>query len=64
MKTLLLLVFTALTLNAGAQTISGKITDEKKETLRNLFESGFEEEVIADQLDLDLNTVRMLIKEL
>jgi DNA-binding NarL/FixJ family response regulator len=32
--------------------------------LKNLYESGFEEEVIADQLDLDLNTVRMLIKEI
>ena len=42
---------------------SNIITKEKKETLRNLYESGFEEEVIADQLDLDLNTVRMLIKE-
>jgi hypothetical protein len=26
-------------------------------------ESGFEEEVIADQLDLELNTVKLLIKE-
>jgi DNA-binding NarL/FixJ family response regulator len=43
---------------------SNIINKEQKETLRNLFESGFEEEVIADQLDLDLNTVRMLIKEL
>lgn len=31
MKTLLLILFAALTINAGAQTISGKITDEKKE---------------------------------
>jgi hypothetical protein len=43
---------------------SNIINKEKKGTLRNLYESGFEEEVIADQLDLDLNTVRMLIKEL
>jgi uncharacterized protein DUF6659 len=43
---------------------SNIINKEKKETLRNLYESGFEEEVIADQLDLDLTTVRMLIKEL
>ena len=42
---------------------SNIINKEKKETLRNLYESGFEEEVIADQLDLDLNTVMMLIKE-
>ena len=39
------------------------INKEKTNTLRNLYESGFEEEVIADQLDLDLNTVRMLINE-
>ena len=43
---------------------SNIINKEQKETLRNLYESGFEEDVIADQLDLDLNTVRMLIKEL
>jgi hypothetical protein len=43
---------------------SNIINKEKKETLRNLYESGFEEEVIADQLDIDLTTVRMLIKEL
>ncbi len=43
---------------------SNIINKEKKETLRNLYESGFEEEVIADQLDLNLTTVRMLIKEL
>ena len=42
---------------------SNIINKEKKETFRNLYESGFEEEVIADQLDLDLTTVRMLIKE-
>jgi len=39
------------------------INKEKIDTLRNLYESGFEEEVIADQLDLDLNTVKTLIKE-
>jgi hypothetical protein len=39
------------------------INKEKTDTLRNLYESGFEEEVIADQLDLDLNTVKTLIKE-
>ena len=43
---------------------SNIINKEKKETLRNLYESGFEEEVIAYQLDLYLTTVRMLIKEL
>jgi DNA-binding NarL/FixJ family response regulator len=39
------------------------INKEKRETLRNLYESGYEEEVIADQLSLSLSTVRMLIKE-
>jgi hypothetical protein len=39
------------------------INKEKTDTLRNLYESGFEEEVIADQLDLDLGTVKTLIKD-
>jgi hypothetical protein len=39
------------------------INKEKTDTLRNLYESGFEEEVIADQLDLDLSTVKTLIKD-
>jgi hypothetical protein len=42
---------------------SNVINKEKRETLRNLYESGCEEEVIADQLDLALSTVIMLIKE-
>ena len=42
---------------------SNVINKEKRETLRNLYESGYEEEVIADQLDLALSTVRMLINE-
>jgi hypothetical protein len=42
---------------------SNIITDEKKETLKNLYDSGIEEEMISDQLDLDLSTVRTLIKE-
>jgi hypothetical protein len=42
---------------------SNIITDEKKETLKNLYESGIEEEMISDQLDLDLTTVRTLINE-
>ena len=44
-------------------TPSNIINKEKRETLRNLYQSGYEEDVIADQLDLALNTVRMLIKE-
>jgi hypothetical protein len=42
---------------------SNIINKEKRETLRNLYASGYEEEVIADQLDLALTTVRMLIRE-
>ena len=42
---------------------SNVINKEKRETLRNLYASGYEKEVIADQLDLTLSTVRMLIKE-
>ena len=42
---------------------SNIITDEKKETLKNLYDSGIEEDMISDQLDLDLTTVRTLIKE-
>jgi hypothetical protein len=40
------------------------INTEKKEVLRNLHESGIPEDMIADQLDLDINTVKMLIQEL
>jgi hypothetical protein len=42
---------------------SNIINKEKRETLRNLYESGYEEDVIADQLDLALGTVKTLIKE-
>lgn len=42
---------------------SNIITDEKKETLKNLYDSGIEEDMISDQLDMDLPTVRTLIKE-
>ncbi|HEX5979342.1 MAG TPA: DUF6659 family protein [Nitrososphaeraceae archaeon] len=42
---------------------SNIINKEKRETLRNLINSGYEEDVIADQLDLALGTVRALIKE-
>ena len=41
---------------------SNIINKEKRETLRNLYESGYEEDVIADQLDLALGTVKTLIK--
>src|SRR5918996_1265473 len=42
---------------------SNIINKEKRQTLRNLYESGYEEDVIADQLDLTLGTVRTLIEE-
>jgi hypothetical protein len=40
------------------------VNPEKKEVLRNLHESGISEEFIADQLDLDVNTVKMIIAEI
>jgi hypothetical protein len=39
------------------------VNQEKKEILRNLQQSGISEELIAEQLDLDVNTVKMLIAE-
>ena len=43
---------------------SNIINKGKRETFRNLYESGIPEEMIADQLDLDVNTVRMMIEEI
>ncbi len=43
---------------------SNIINEEKKEALRNLHHSGISEELIAEQLDLDVNTVKMLISEI
>jgi len=40
------------------------IDEEKKEALRNLHHSGISGELIAEQLDLDVNTVKMLITEI
>lgn len=42
---------------------SNIVNQEKKEILRNLHESGISEDLIAEQLDLDVNTVKMLIDE-
>ena len=39
------------------------VNPEKKEVLWNLHQSGISEELIAEQLDLDVNTVKMLIAE-
>jgi len=43
---------------------SNIIDSEKKEMLRNLYESGIPDDMIADQLDFDINTVRSLIQEI
>jgi len=43
---------------------SNVVNEEKKEALRNLHHSGISEELIAEQLDLDVNTVKMLIAEI
>jgi hypothetical protein len=43
---------------------SNIINEEKKEAIRNLHHSGISEELIAEQLDLDVNTVKMLIAEI
>jgi hypothetical protein len=40
------------------------VNEEKKEALRNLHHSGISEELIAEQLDLDVNTVKTLIAEI
>ena len=40
------------------------VNQEKKEALWNLHQSGISEELIAEQLDLDVNTVKMLITEI
>jgi hypothetical protein len=40
------------------------VNPEKKEVLWNLHQSGISEELIAEQLDLDVNTVKMLIAEI
>jgi hypothetical protein len=43
---------------------SNIVNEEKKEALRNLHHSGIAEDLIAEQLDLDVNTVKMLIAEI
>jgi hypothetical protein len=40
------------------------VNEEKKEALSNLHHSGISEELIAEQLDHDVNTVKMLIAEI
>ena len=43
---------------------SNVVNEEKKEALRNLRDSGIAEDLIAEQLDLDVNTVKVLIAEM
>jgi hypothetical protein len=43
---------------------SNVVNEEKKEALRNLSDSGIAEDLIAEQLDLDVNTVKVLIAEM
>ena len=43
---------------------SNIINEDKKEMLRNLLESEIPEEMIAEQLDVDAQTVRKLIQEM
>jgi DNA-binding NarL/FixJ family response regulator len=38
------------------------ISQDKKESVRNLYDSGISEEMIAEQVDLNLATVKNLVK--
>lgn len=40
------------------------VTAEKREAMRNLLDSGISEELVAEQLDLDVELVKTLAKEL
>jgi hypothetical protein len=40
------------------------IPSDKQEIIKNLHDSGISDEMIADQLDLDLNAVKLVIKNL
>jgi hypothetical protein len=40
------------------------VTEEKREAMRNLLDSGISEELVAEQLDLDVELVKTLAKEL
>src|SRR5574341_444057 len=43
---------------------SNVVTEEKREAMRNLLDSGISDELVAEQLDLDVELVRTLAKEL
>jgi hypothetical protein len=40
------------------------VSDEKKEAVRNLYESGISEEFVAMQLDLEIPVVISILKEM
>jgi hypothetical protein len=40
------------------------LNSEQKQILRNLYESGVSEEIIAEHLDLDIGTVKILIEQI
>jgi len=52
-----------LQLELELRKVSVQIDKEKREILKNLLESGISEDMIADQLDLDIETVKTLIHE-
>lgn len=39
------------------------VDEEKRRMVRNLYDSGITEDLIAEQMDLDVNTVKILIQE-
>ena len=43
--------------------IAIQISKEKQDMLKNLLDSGISEDMIADQLDLEVETVKALIHE-
>ena len=39
------------------------VDEEKRRMVRNLYDSGITEDLIAEQMNLDVNTVKILIQE-
>ena len=39
------------------------VDEEKRRMVRNLYDSGITEDLIAEQMDLDINTVKILVQE-
>jgi DNA-binding NarL/FixJ family response regulator len=42
---------------------SNVVNREKRETVKNLHDSGMSEELIAEQLDLNVDTVKIIVKD-